>query len=344
MGGFLVSLTEQSIDHTLSYMDRMRNHGFLTIFTSLQIPEEAPEDLLEPLGRIGKFAEEHHMQLMVDVSPRTFRNFSLAQLKEQGVTGLRIDNGMDNTEIAALTQDWQVALNASTIDPALLDDLRTKGADFTALEAWHNYYPRPETGLEWHTFRAQNEWLQSQGLKVGAFIPGDGRLRGPLHEGLPTLEQHRQQTPFASYLELITEGAVDLVVIGDLSLSDWTLSQFVAWQEGVVLLGVDDQLPSHVWDDLHHNRPDIARDVIRSEDARRHFKGTIAPQRCISRPRGAITLDNEHYKRYQGELQIVLHPLPADERVNVIGYVAEKDLPLLPYLQKKRHPFRFLAR
>ncbi|WP_018751717.1 DUF871 domain-containing protein [Paenibacillus sanguinis] len=344
MGGFLVSLTEQSIEDTLEYMDLMRKHGFLTMFTSLQIPEEAPEDLLEPLGRIGRFAGEHQMELMVDVSPRTFHNFSLAQLKEHGVTGLRIDSGMDNTEIAELTRDWQVALNASTIDAELLNDLRVKGANFTALEAWHNYYPRPETGLEWSTFRAQNKWLQAEGLKVGAFIPGDGRLRGPLHEGLPTLEHHRHQAPFASYLELMTKGAVDLVVIGDLSLSEWTLSQFVAWKEGVVLVRVADQQPSHVWDDTHHNRPDIARDVIRSENARSHFKGTIAPYRCISRPRGAVTLDNENYKRYQGELQIVLNPLPADERVNVIGYVVENDLPLLPFLQMKGYPFRFLAR
>ncbi|MFM9276997.1 DUF871 domain-containing protein [Paenibacillus jiagnxiensis] len=344
MGGVLVSLTEQSIDSTLEYLSFMRQYGFDTIFTSLQIPEEEPEELLEPLGRIGGFAKEHQMMLMVDVSPRAFRNFSLDQLKELGVTGLRIDYGMENDEIAALTHDWQVSLNASTIDPSFLDDLRRLGADFNALEAWHNYYPRPETGLEWSTFKVQNEWLKSQGLKVGAFIPGDGQLRGPLYEGLPTLEQHRYQSPFASYLELITEGAVDLVVIGDLSLSEWSMSQFISWHEGTVLLGVREQHPSHVWDEIHHNRPDIARDVIRSEDARRHFKGNIPPANCVERPSGALTLDNDHYKRYKGEFQIVLNPLPPDDRVNVIGYVIQEDLPLLQFLQKGAYPFRFLAR
>ncbi|RCX18989.1 hypothetical protein DFP94_1055 [Fontibacillus phaseoli] len=344
MGGVLVSLTEQSIEESLAYLTLMRQHGFDTIFTSLQIPEEDPDNLLEPLKEIGGFAAEHHMMLMVDVSPRTFENFSLVQLKQCGVTGLRIDNGMENAEVAELTRDWQVSLNASTIDQFFLDDLKRLGADFSALEAWHNYYPRPETGLEWNTFKAQNEWLRSQGLKVGAFIPGDGSLRGPLYEGLPTLEQHRHQSPFANYLELQYQGDVDLVVIGDLSVSDWTMQQFISWNEGVVLLGVRDQRPSHVWDEIHHNRPDIARDVIRSEDARRHFKGEIEPAHCVERPLGALTLDNDKYKRYKGEFQIVLNPLPRDERVNVIGYVTEEDFPLLPFLQKSGHPFRFLAR
>ncbi|MEF2968171.1 MupG family TIM beta-alpha barrel fold protein [Paenibacillus sp. M1] len=344
MGGVLVSLTEQSIDRTLEYLAFMRQYGFDTIFTSLQIPEEEPADLLEPLGRIGGFAGEHGMELMVDVSPRAFRNFTLGQLKDRGVTGLRIDNGMENAEIAALTHNWQVSLNASTIDQAFLDDLGKLGADFSALEAWHNYYPRPETGLEWNTFKAQNEWLRAQGLKVGAFIPGDGRRRGPLYEGLPTLEQHRHQSPFASYLELHAEGAVDLVVIGDLSLGEWTMKQFISWHEGIVLLGIREQRPSHVWEEVHHNRPDIARDVIRSEEARRHFRGSIPPDHCVERPRGALTLDNDNYMRYKGEFQIVVNPLPSDERVNVIGYVAQEDLPLLPLLQKWRYPFRFLAR
>lgn len=344
MAGVLVSLTEQSIDRTIEYLAFMRPYGFDTIFTSLQIPEEAAENLMEPLGQIGRFAEEHKMELMVDVSPRTFENFTLDQLKQQGVTGLRIDNGMENAEIAALTHDWQVSLNASTIDPFFLDELRRLNADFASLEAWHNYYPRPETGLEWSTFKSQNEWLRSQGLKVGAFVPGDGQLRGPLYEGLPTLEQHRHQSPFASFLELHTEGAVDLVIIGDLSLSEWTMSQFKSWHEGTVQVGVRGQLPSHVWSETHHNRPDIARDVIRSEDARRYFKGDIPPENCVERPRGALTLDNDNYKRYKGEFQIVLNPLPPDERVNVIGYVTEEDLSLLPFLQKGRYSFRFVAR
>lgn len=344
MVGVLVSLTEQPIEKTIEYLKYMHHNGFNSIFTSLQIPEEDPNDLLDPLSRIGIFANTHDMMLMVDVSPRTFRHFSLSQLKESGVTGLRIDNGLENSEIADLTHDWLVALNASTISEAFLDELRGLQANFSSLEAWHNYYPRAETGLEWDSFKQKNVWLQSQGLKVAAFIPGDGERRTPLYEGLPTLEQHRRQSPFASYLELQAEGWVDHVVIGDLSVSEWTMQQFISWNEKIVLVGVRDQKASHIWQQVHHNRPDVARDVIRSEDARRHFKGSIEPDNCVERRVGALTLDNDNYKRYKGEFQIVLNPLPADARVNVIGYVIDEDIPLLPILQKKGYFFKLLVR
>ncbi|MNN53730.1 hypothetical protein D3C81_1685040 [compost metagenome] len=150
-------------------------------------------------------------------------------------------------------------------------------------------------------------------------------------------------SPFAGYLELVYECFVDHVLIGDLSVSPWTMQQFLAWNEGTVLLGVEEQRPSHVWEGVHHNRPDIARDVIRSEEARHHFRGSILPEHTVERPTGALTIDNDKYIRYCGEFQIVLCPLPADERVNVIGYVIPSDIPLLPFLSRSRHPFRFLA-
>lgn len=343
MNGVLVSLTEQSVEKTIQYLRNMHQHGFRYIFTSLQMPEEDPADLMEPLGLIGRFAEEHGMILMADVSPRAFKSFSLDELKSSGVSGLRIDYGMETSEIAALSHEWLVAFNASTISQDFLDELRTLNANFDSLEAWHNYYPRPETGLDWDSFRSRNVWLQEQGLKVAAFIPGDGELRGPLHAGLPTLEQHRGCSPFASYLELKQDGGVDHVVVGDLSLSDWSMKQFISWNEGTVLVGVRDARPSHIWQEEHHNRPDIARDVIRSEDARRNFTGSIEPDNCVERPIGSLTLDNDNYRRYKGEFQIVLRPLPADNRVNVIGYVQEEDLALLPLLQKSGQTFKFLA-
>ena len=50
-----------------------------------------------------------------------------------------------------------------------------------------------------------------------AFIPGDGEKRGPLYEGLPTLEKHRYMRPLEAYLELVQDCGVDKVLIGDIS-------------------------------------------------------------------------------------------------------------------------------
>jgi len=39
--------------------------------------------------------------------------------------------------------------------------------------------------------------------------------------------------------------------------------------------------------------------------------------------KGSITIDNENYGRYTGEIQIIRSDLKADDRVNVIGHVPE---------------------
>jgi len=47
----------------------------------------------------------------------------------------------------------------------------------------------------------------------------------------------------------------------------------------------------------------------------------ITSRNTIERRAFSVTIDNEEYQRYSGELQIVLKDLPADERVNVAGYI-----------------------
>ncbi len=47
------------------------------------------------------------------------------------------------------------------------------------------------------------------------------------------------------------------------------------------------------------------------------------------RSKGIITSDNEQYLRYEGELEIAKKDLPEDKRVNIVGKVADFDLPLL---------------
>ena len=43
----------------------------------------------------------------------------------------------------------------------------------------------------------------------------------------------------------------------------------------------------------------------------------------MPRNRGTITIDNEKYLRYSGEIQIMKENFEADERVNVIGHINE---------------------
>ncbi|MGC2938699.1 MupG family TIM beta-alpha barrel fold protein, partial [Enterococcus faecalis] len=79
--------------------------------------------------------------------------------------------------------------------------------------------PRPETGIGTTFFNEKNRWLKEFGLQVFTFVPGDGQTSGPIFAGLPTLEKHRGQNPFAAAVGLLGDPYVDAVYIGDPTIS-----------------------------------------------------------------------------------------------------------------------------
>jgi len=275
------------------------------------------------------------MELVADIAPSSLAALGKTwedadTLTEWGVTGLRVDYGVTPKQVANLSKQMMVALNASTLTAEELDAMKTEGLVLEQVEAWHNFYPRPETGLDRDWFNDKNAWLHGQGIRVQAFIPGDGQLRGPLYETLPTLEDHRGQAPFTCYLEL--EASVDRILIGDPGISERTMHQFATYQEGVIVLRATGQGDDSLLKSIQTNRMDPARDVIRSVESRAYGRpgnGLLEPAALADRPLGSITIDNLRYGRYAGELQITKRDLTADERVNVIGRVIEVDRPLV---------------
>ncbi|MEC0091040.1 MupG family TIM beta-alpha barrel fold protein [Paenibacillus macquariensis] len=346
MLGISIFVADRTLEENMNYMKEMKEAGCTEIFTSLHMPEDDIELLKEKLLEIANAAKQLGMDLMADISGKALEKFSFPFLLQSGVTGLRMDFGFSAHEIAAYSQKMKIALNASTLTSEFLATLIANHICLENIEAWHNYYPRPETGLDKETFKEKNKWLQAEGITTMAFIPGDGLKRKPLFESLPTLEKHRNQSSFLAYLELEKDCAVDKIFVGDLTLSEWSQHQFQRYEKGIIPLRVTKELPYALWDIVHRNRLDAARDVVRSETARtdeERFVMTknIAPMHTTKRSKGTITVDNYLYGRYEHELQITLTDLTAHEGVNVIGHVIDDDIPLLYYVRKGGSHFSF---
>lgn len=128
----------------------------------------------------------------------------------------------------------------------------------------------------------------------------------------------------------------DLIYIGDGGLSEEVQEQFAMYQrEQTILLHaevIDAQFYEYILGN-HMNRQDEARDVIRSADARFRNIPRIPPRDTKKRAKGTITLDNERYLRYMGEIQITKKDLPADEKVNRVAQISEAELPLLEQIR-----------
>lgn len=339
------------LDHSLGeiydLIVKAKHSGFDRIFTSLHIPEADYEKVTAQFKKVVEFSKGLGMKVIADISPLGFQflgmdNMDTAPLKKMGIDVLRLDFGYSPNEIARFTNNEhgiKIEINASTVTERFFVELEKHSPNHANLQACHNYYPRRNTGISEETFISKNEMIREKGLRITAFIPSLTGRRGPVYEGLPTLEKHREQDPYLSAKHLFALGADD-VFFGDGMPSEEELEKVGALKEDGIELRTRsfDESPAarkYLSHPMYSNRSDCAEDAVRAVEGRGLLgEGeTVHAANCMNRKKGSITLDNSRYLRYMGELQILLRDLPADERVNVIGEVIEEDLFLLDYIK-----------
>jgi hypothetical protein len=315
--------------HAETQIIHAANLGVKRAFTSLHIPEEKG-DLVKRMISLLKLAEDYGMEIHADVSLNTLDHLGInkfTDLRPLGIKGIRLDDGFGKEMVISLSKVFSLSLNASTLNEDELLAVLGGGVEPESLIAWHNFYPRPETGLEEVFFHEQNRMFKKYGIPIFAFIPGAGSKRGPLHEGLPTLEKHRLMNPYAAGIELIQH--VEGVYVGDQGTEDNLLENLTAYKSlNILTVRVESRL---LESGLYKLRPDVSQDVFRLQNTR--VTANVEPSNTAARSLGSITMDNDAYGRYRGEVQICKRDLGANHRVNVIGRVIEEDLPLLSLLK-----------
>ena len=293
-------------------------------------PRKLARRLEDPAVR--DFLSAQGWRILADVSEKTIRQFGCADLtalaKRLHLWGLRLDYGFSLEEMCALAQQLPVAVNASTTTPEVARQLAAGGGTVIAM---HNFYPRPETGLDPEFLRESTAALQAEGLQVYGFIPGDALLRGPLYAGLPTLEAHRTAAPSAAFADLALNYGLDGIFAGDPEVSareQEYIRHFCTTGELCLPVALRPGYET-LYDRTFTCRPDSPKGLVRYQESRLYscFGSTVQPDNCVERRRRCVTMDNIGYGRYSGEIQLMRADLPADETVNVIGEVpAEYDL------------------
>jgi uncharacterized protein len=340
---------EQSVAQNVNYLKLARKLGYSKLFTSLHIPEADYSEFIPACRKVLAIAAELGFEVTADVSPRFWQLLGIAPqgLRSLGINALRVDYGFEPQKVLELATISQcnIELNASVVGEFALESLLSSGLDCQVLRAGHNYYPRPETGLSFAGYMRRSEIFQAQGIPVSVFIPCMQRPRGPIFAGLPTVESHRTLSTADAVRQLWASRGVETILFGDPMVPESELEvagRQVRYIEGPLQIRVKtDPLQadceSILWAAVHTNRLDAAEYVVRSEESRALCASEIQPQLdAKARKRGDVTIDNLKYGRYMGELQIILRDLPADERVNVVGRIAEEDLCLLECLTPGR--------
>ena len=298
------------------------------IFLSLHISEEFDATYCQRAREICHLLAVQGFRTIADVSVKTLHQFGCADLTELAkdlmLWGLRIDYGFTPDQIGEMAQKMPIVLNASTTSS---EDAVRIAAQGTEVFAMHNFYPRPETGLDAELLELTTNRLKEAGLSVCAFIPGDTLRRGPLHEGLPTLEEHRNTLPSAAFVDLSLRFGMDQIFLADPGISEKEMERIAGFcRDGVIRIPAELEGGwRHLYGKVFTRRIDSPRWLVRFQESRVYScQGDIVqPRNCTERRRGCITVDNVGYGRYSGELMLALEDLPADDRVNVIGTVPE---------------------
>jgi hypothetical protein len=312
--------------------------GERLLFTSLHIPES--QGLREYGEYLQSLHTRHGFSFCADISPHTLTMLGIdldgiGLLHDWGVTIARIDFGFDASEVRRISEaGFQIAVNASTSDDALLDylaDVRPVG--------WHNYYPRPETGISADFFVRQNNLFAARGLPLYSFIPGEVTFRAPLHKGLPMLEEHRQLNSYLAYVQLKALCPQTFVVCAEGVIFD----QHASWikhfeQTGTLTLPLTglDEAASFLLERPWRIRVEETDYSWRLEETR----SNRVPARLLNasaRHRGSIQMDLPTLGRYQGEIHIMRRDLPLTPDQARVAEISRPYEPLVDYIRPGQH-------
>ncbi len=331
------------VEENISLIKKAASMGLSRLFTSAQIPESTAdgEKFLDEFAIVLAAGIENNFEIIIDVNPENISDFDL-----DGLT-LRLDDGFSAEKVAELSKVRKIQLNASTVTKDFLTSIKNCGANFDNIEALHNFYPHPHTGLDSYFFENQNKIFHDFGISAGAFVQSLNKPRLPLCEGLPTLEDCRNFSTDLSARFLAALGA-DFIIIGDGLPSEKDLSALSKIIDDEVIMQVkiltEDEISQKLLQSKFTRRPDVSKSVIRAVEGRKILKqlgGTIkANNSPTERTFGDVTIDNENFGRYVGEVQIVENILPPDDRVNTVATILNEENFLTGYI-KPRQKFSF---
>lgn len=330
-----------------NYIKEAKCNGCKEIFSSAHLPELNIKFQYDFILNLCCLVHKYDMKVCVDFGGDSLLDLLndakyCALLKQAHIDSIRLDYGVKPNIVVALRDKLgtdNYVINASLINENEIRDYLKYDVNY---KACHNFYPRYQTGLDEPFVKEQYYLFKKYGIDVICCVPSHTHPRGPIYEGLPTLEKHRS-IGFDECLIEISDYC-DEVLVGD----EWIKEEeFISLHR----IGIDKRIDIQVVleKDIteqernivlaeHKMRYDSNSYCYRSQSSRQmaEFSKPVKPNNMIKRNVNDITIDNENFYRYSGELQIVKQNLESDTRVNVVGRVLDEDMWKLRYF---RHGF-----
>lgn len=314
-------LDDYSKEENVKYLRLAKDLGCTHVFSSAHIneaktSEEELQSIIDECNKLG-------LKLSLDVSKKIVDKYSSLE----GLFALRLDYGFTDEEIIELSHSapYLVELNASTLSYEHIKSLIDNGINTSRTRFTFNFYPKLYSGHDILDVYNKTKICNEVGIYVGAFIPSHTGFRPPMYEGLPTVEAHRTMILDNAIEELKTCG-INGIYFGDAYASSDEIKTLVMHNTNNVLIKLStyNNEYDYLYDKSFRIRPDLNSNILRVSSVR--SSNEIFTFNTINRKKYDVTVDNSKFKRYAGEINIVLKDLPSDERVNVIGKIDSTDI------------------
>ena len=360
--GISIYPSEDNLHKIKQYINLAKKYNVSRVFTNFLGLDKTKEKLLEKISEVCLYAKKMQMEVVVDVDPDLYNALNidvmdLSFFKKMGITTIRLDLGLGGfTEALLSNNDEGISIEINASNPSLyLENILSLQANSKKITASHNFYPQRWTGLDYEFFLKLSKKIKKHNIAISAFVALDNKdTEGPwdVNEKLVTLEMHRDLPLDFQVRHLMATGIVDNIIISTqyASESDFKLlNNIISTNKLSIKVNVEENISSIekkiLFEHSHFVRCDISSYVVRSTIPRITYKNEKIIFKKVNKDFfevGDITILNDNYGRYKGELQIILQPIPNDGKRNLVAKLLSIENNLLKYLVSYRE-FKFIT-
>ncbi|QIK69818.1 DUF871 domain-containing protein [Erysipelothrix sp. HDW6C] len=345
--GISIYPDKSTVEEMKAYIVKAADAGFSRIFSCLLSVEKPREEIKAEFIDINTFAKEYGFEIIVDVSPKVFKDLEISYddltfFHEIGADGIRLDAGFGGAQEAMMTFnefDLKIEINMSN-DTNYIDTIMDFQPNQYNLIACHNFYPHPYSGLTEEHFVNCTTRFTKYGLRSAAFVASmnpEAYGPWPVDYGLVTLESHRGLPMHVQIKDYIARNILDDIIVSNFVPSDAELEEvkkinLTKLNLAVELVdGIPELMKKIVLEEPHFNRGDVSDYLLRSTMSRVKYKGQGFP--VFNAPemikRGDIVIESDDFGHYAGELNIAKKDMKNTGKSNVVGHVVAEEIFLL---------------
>lgn len=325
---------QESIEEIENYLTMASRYGFTKIFTSMFSVPGTKKEVFDYFKNFCNLAHKHGMKVSGDCNTAFFKKMGASEsdisiFKEMGIDIIRMDLPyFDQRDVTLINNPYNITIELSSCMIQAVRMALENGANPKNFSTCHNFYPERYTASDLESIRSINKGLATLGIPSAVFISSnEDNTHGPwpVHDGLPTVEDHRWIPAELQVRHWIAVGDVDEIIFGN---------AFASEEEFKVILddGVTDLEKEILFDNMYHQCGETPYYMIRSRWTRMFYGKKNIPERKIDEEyyhRGDVVIVNDNLAHYRGEVQIVLKDMMVDGQRNRIGHIPEADHILL---------------